>query len=142
MASFSTCPTSSRERRILDLGNFLLKTNKVSYACSAYCLFSCCCTACKENWPLLDDLPTFTQEQLESRLDWAMKRIELEDAAQQFDVERTKTICESLSRLADVKSPHDAFVVPEMYLQFSNLLLNNSRSLRFSLWATKHMKPK
>lgn len=104
--------------------------------------FSCCCTACRENWPLMDDLPAFTQEDLETRYDWVLKRIELENAAEQFDVEQTKTICETLGRLANVKSPHDAFVIPEMYLHFSNLLLNNSRSLRFSSWALKHMKSK
>lgn len=62
-----------------------------------------------------------------------------EDAAQKFDVLRTKTICESLSELGNVSSPHESIIVPEMYLHFTNLLLHNNKSLRFEAWASKHI---
>ena len=62
-----------------------------------------------------------------------------EDAAQKFDVLRTKTICERLSELGNVSSPHESIIVPEMYLHFTNLLLHNNKSLRFEAWASQHI---
>ena len=53
-------------------------------------------------------------------------------AADSFNVEETKHICEKLGELAGVSSPHEALIVPEMYLNFSNLLIHNNKSLRFS----------
>ena len=52
-------------------------------------------------------------------------------AADSFNVEETKHICKKLGELAGVSSPHEALIVPEMYLNFSNLLIHNNKSLRF-----------
>jgi len=94
--------------------------------------FSCCCRACKENWGLLEELPAFDVEDLETRNQWLDQRIQLQRAADSFNVEETKHICEKLGELAGVSSPHEALIVPEMYLNFSNLLIHNNKSLRFS----------
>ena len=101
---------------------------------------SCCCQACKGNWPLLDDLPVFTQGDLESRLEWVLQRVALENAAQACDVAQTKALCENLGKLAKVTHPHEALVLPEMYLHLANLYLNNSYSLRFAVWAARAMQ--
>lgn len=102
--------------------------------------FSCCCKACIENWPLQDELKDFSQHELEDRLDWVTLRVELENAAECLDLHRTKTICTKLGKLANVESPHSSLVTPEMFLNFSNLMINNSKSLKFLFLSWKQFQ--
>ena len=99
--------------------------------------FTCCCLACRDEWPLLDDLPGFTYEDVEARYDWAVQRVALESALTHLDVKCIQDICLNLGQLVSVSGPHQATVMPEMYLAYSYLYLNGNDSLKFKSFKNK-----
>ena len=93
--------------------------------------FNCGCVACRENWPLLDSLPTFDYEDVEARYDWALARVALESALTHLDVKCIADLCLKLGKLVNVTGPHQAKVLPELYLSYSYLALYGNMSLSF-----------
>ena len=93
--------------------------------------FNCGCLACKENWPLLDSLPTFDYEDVEARYDWALARVALESALSHLDVKCIADLCLKLGNLVNVVGPHQAKVLPELYLSYSYLALYGNQSVSF-----------
>ena len=86
---------------------------------------------CKENWPLLDCLPTFDYEDVEARYDWALARVALESALSHLDVKCIADLCLKLGSLVNVVGPHQAKVLPELYLSYSYLALYGNKSVSF-----------
>ena len=93
--------------------------------------FNCGCLACKEDWPLLDSLPTFDYEEVEARYDWALARVALESALSHLDLRCIADLCLKLGDLVNVVGPHQAKVLPELYLSYSYLALYGNQSLNF-----------
>ena len=79
----------------------------------------------------MDDLPGFCYEDVEARYDWAVQRVALESALTHLDVKCIHDICHSLGNLVNVSGPHQATVMPEMYLAYSYMYLCGNDSLRF-----------
>ena len=102
--------------------------------------FPCGCTACKEDWPLLDDLPGFTFEEVEARYDWAVERVALESALSHMDVPCIKKLCENLGKNVNVKGPHQAMIQPEQYLSYAHMFLFCNKSLAFQQFYNQVMK--
>ena len=80
---------------------------------------------------MLDDLKGFSYEEVEERYDWAVQRVALESALQHHDAECIRDICLNLGNLVNVKPPHQATIMPELYLTYSNLYLEGNSSLAF-----------
>ena len=95
--------------------------------------FPCACRACREGWPLLDELPRLSVEEAEHRLEWAMTRVALEQQLAAFDVEEVVRLCKQLGKLAKVEAPHEALVLPGIYLHYATLFLHANASLAFQL---------
>ena len=95
--------------------------------------FPCACRACREGWSLLEDLPRFSVEETEERLEWAMARVALEQQLAGLDVEEVFRLCRQLGRLAKVEAPHEALVLPGIYLHYATLFLHANASLAFQL---------
>jgi len=102
--------------------------------------FVCGCIPCKEDWPLLDDLPNFTFEDVEARYDWAVERVALESALAHKDVPCIKNICEHLGQLINVTGPHQAKVQPELYLSYAHMFLFCNKAVNFQELYCKVMK--
>lgn len=102
--------------------------------------FACGCIPCKEDWPLLDDLPNFTFEEVEARYDWAVERVALESALAHKDVPCIKNICEHLGQLINITGPHQAKVHPELYLSYAHMFLFCNKSVNFQELYCKIMK--
>ena len=86
--------------------------------------FPCACSACHEGWPLLDELPSLSVEEVEHRLEWAMTRVALEQQLAAFDVEEVVRLCKQLGKLAKVDAPHEELVLPGIYLHYATLFLH------------------
>ena len=95
--------------------------------------FPCSCRACKEGWPLLDNLPSFSETQLEARLEWAVGRVALEGELQGWQVAEVRRLCQELGRTAEVEAPHEALVLPGLYLHYAQIFLGANCSLAFRL---------
>jgi len=102
--------------------------------------FPCGCIPCKEDWPLLDELPNFTFEEVEARYDWAVERVALESALSHMDVPCIKKICEHLGQIVNVQGPHQVTVQPELYLSYAYLFLFCNKSLAFQPLYNKVME--
>jgi len=100
--------------------------------------FSCCCKACVENYPLRDDLPDFSEKDYQLNTQWALHRIELENQASSLEIKNARNTCLQMGECAQVTSPHEVLVVPEMYLTLANLIQTNNKSIRFMAWATQN----
>ena len=68
--------------------------------------FPCGCPPCRGDWPLLEQLPGFSYEEVEERYDWAVQRVALESALAHTDVDTVRNICLELDSLVKVTSPH------------------------------------
>jgi len=101
--------------------------------------FPCGCRPCREDWGLLDDLPSFTFEDVESRYDWAVERVALESALTHMDVACIKKLCEHLGQTVNVPGPHQAKVHPELYLSYAYLAIFCNKSLSFQQFYKKVM---
>lgn len=95
--------------------------------------FPCCCPACREGWPLLGDLPTFSMAEVEERYEWALARVALEQAVTKWDVEEVERLCRALARSAGVGAPHEALVMPGLYLHYAATFLGANASIPFTL---------
>ena len=95
--------------------------------------FPCACRACREGWSLLEELPRFNVEETEERLEWAVARVALEQQLAGFNVEEVGRLCRQLGRLAKVEAPHEALVLPGIYLHYATLFLHANASLTFQL---------
>ena len=126
---------SSKLTRKKNLGKIVLW--KISCVQISSLGFICGCVACAKDWPLLDDLPGFTYEDVEDRYDWAVQRVALESALTHVDVTCIRDICTRLGTLVHVSGPHQATVMPEMYLAYSHLYLSGNSSLKFKLLKNK-----
>ena len=80
--------------------------------------FPCGCPPCRGDWPLLEQLPGFSYEEVEERYDWAVQRVALESALAHTDVETVRNICLELDSLVKVTSPHQ--------VSTSNYILHSS----------------
>ena len=89
---------------------------------------------------MLDDLPGFTYEEVEERYDWALQRVALESALAHVDVDCIRDICLNLGTLVSVKPPHQALVLPELYLTYSYLYLDGNSSVPFKLYKRTKQK--
>ena len=97
-----------------------------------------------ENYPLRDNLPDFSNNDLATCKDWAVHRIHLEQLISgakitdnnkdQLIASEVKTTCMKMAAILSVRSPHEAFIVPEMYLTLANLIEENNKSLKFLAW--------
>ena len=101
--------------------------------------FPCACRACREGWPLLEDLPRLSVEEAEERFEWAMARVALEQQLAGFDVEEVSRLCRQLGRLAKVEAPHEVLVLPGIYLHYATLFLHANASLAFQLAFRRHV---
>ena len=54
--------------------------------------------ACRESWPLLEDLPTLSVPELEERGDWTVARAQLEAEIGGWDVATIQALCHNLGR--------------------------------------------
>jgi hypothetical protein len=100
--------------------------------------FSCCCRACRENWPLFEELADFTPAEAEARPEWVVERLALEAAADRLDLAGVEAACHQLARLTStLHRPHAALVAPESYLALVIMLLKGNRSIQFCQWLKK-----
>ena len=60
--------------------------------------FECGCRACRENWPLMKNLPHFTRAQSSHRVTWSSARERLEGAVANMRVRETQELCMRLAR--------------------------------------------
>ena len=95
--------------------------------------FPCACRACREGWSLLEELPRLSVEETEERLEWVVARVALEQQLAGFNVEEVGRLCRQLGRLAKVEAPHEALVLPGIYLHYAILFLHANASLAFQL---------
>ena len=95
--------------------------------------FACCCPACREGWPLLEDLPAFSMAEVEERYEWALARVALEQAVTKWDVVEVERLCRALARSAGVAAPHEALVMPGIYLHYAITFLRANASIPFTL---------
>ena len=104
--------------------------------------FQCQCNPCKENWPLINNLPKFTNAQLsqKSRRQWQVVRDKLDMEVNNMRVMEAVQVCKQLAGVVGVSPPHQALVMPEMYLHYSLVFLYGNKSLSFKLFSDKVME--
>ena len=66
-------------------------------------------------------------------MEWVMARVSLEQQLVGFNVEEVGRLCRQLGRLAKVEAPHEALVLPGIYLHYATLFLHANASLAFQL---------
>ena len=99
--------------------------------------FQCECRACREDWPLLAALPQFSPAQLAARPAWREGRARLQRAVERMRCREVLQTCIALATTAAVPPPHQATVMPEMFLHYSAVFLFGNKSIRFQQFAKK-----
>jgi len=62
------------------------------------------------------------------------QRVALESALSHLDVKMIQNICLELSKLVNVKSPHQATVMPELFLSYAFLADRGNKSNQFKIF--------
>ena len=85
----------------------------------------------------MKNLTTFTKAQLKQRGRWWSAREELDAAVSKMAVVETWRLSQELSESVEVSPPHQAIILPELYLHYSSVFLFGNKSLSFRVFADK-----
>jgi len=102
--------------------------------------FNCQCRPCRENWPLMKNLPKFSKSQLGHKSTWVKNREKLDAAVARMHVKEVHSLCKQLAGLNGVDAPHESFILAELYLHYSTVFLFGNKSLAFKIFSDDVVK--